>query len=273
MRAHLPAIAALAALLVSAGSSAAQWPDRPSPNTPRLPDGKPNLLAPASRTADGRPDLSGIWNVGTLDYYMDLATGLKPGVVQPTPWAAAVKKQRMDRDHIDDPYALCLPMGVPRINFRSELKIVQTTSLTLFLYETYVGMMFRQVFTDGRPLPVPVETQPTWLGYSIGRWDGDTFVVETVGLRDGGWLSTRETWPHSDALRVTERFRRKDFGHMDVSVTIDDPKAYARPWTNTVPMTLRPDTELLEAFCDNQLAILQHFRDDPPPPEPPSPRD
>jgi hypothetical protein len=133
-------------------------------------------------------------------------------------------------------------------------------------------MMFRQVFTDGRALPQAEESEPTWLGYSVGRWEGDTFVVQTTGLRDGGWLSTRETWPHSDALVVTERFLRRDFGHMDLSVTLDDPKAFVKPWTNTVAMTLRPDTELLEAFCDNQQAIMQHFRSDPPPPEPPSPR-
>ena len=265
------AIAAFAALLVT-GSAGAQWLNQPSPDTPRLSDGRPNLSAPVARTADGHPDLSGIWTTGTLDYFMDLTTGLEPGEVQLTPWAAAVRKQRMDRRHVDDPLASCLPAGVPRINFRSELKIVPTPSLTVFLYETYVGMMFRQVFTDGRSLPEAIESAPTWLGYSVGRWDGDTFVVETTGLRDGGWLSTRVTYPHSDALHVTERFRRTDFGHMNLTVTIDDPKAYVKPWTNTIAMTLRPDTELLEAFCDNQLAIQQHFRIDPPPPEPPSPR-
>jgi hypothetical protein len=272
MRAAGTAVLTLLVLLAS-GSSSAQWLNHPTPGTPRLPDGKPNLSAPVGRTADGRPDLSGIWSAGTLDYYMDLTHGLKPGDVQLTPWAAAIRKQRMDRDHIDDPYAFCLPMGVPRINFRNEFKIVQTPLLTLLLYETYVGMMFRQVFTDGRALPDPGDSEPTWLGYSVGRWDGDTFVVETTGLRDRGWLSTRESHPHSDALRVTERFRRTDFGHMDLTVTIDDRKAFVKPWTNTIRMTLRPDTELLEAFCDNQLAIMQHFRNDPPPPEPPSPRD
>jgi hypothetical protein len=271
MRAQGMVIAVVTALLVP-GVTAAQWLNQRSPGTPRLPDGKPDLSAPVARTADGHADLSGIWNAGTLDYYMDLTSGLNPGEVQLTAWAAGVRKQRMDRDHVDDPYAFCLPLGVPRINFRSEMKIVQTPPLTLFLYETYAGMTFRQVFTDGRPLPPAAESLPTWLGYSVGHWDGDAFVVETTGLRDGGWLSTREAYPHSDALRVTERFRRKDFGHMDIVVTIDDPKAYAKPWTNTVPMTLRPDTELLEAFCDNQLAIVQHFRNDPPPPEPPSPR-
>jgi len=248
MRAQCTAIATLAALLVSSPGSA-QWLNQPTPGTPRLPDGKPNLSAPVSRTADGHPDLSGIWSAGTLDYYMDLSTGMKPGAVQLTHWAAGIRKQRMDRDHIDDPYAFCLPLGVPRINFRSEFKIVQTPLLTLLLYETYVGMMFRQVFTDGRPLPRAVDSEPTWLGYSVGRWDGDTFVVETTGLRDRGWLSTREAHPHSDALHVTERFGRRDFGHMELTVTIDDPQVYTKPWVSRDRMPLKrlpDDTDFLE---------------------------
>lgn len=250
----------------------AQWLEYRSAATPRLPDGAPNLAAPAPRTADGRPDLSGIWNAGTLDFYQDLAKGLKPEDVQLTPWAEAVRKQRVDRDHVDDPYSLCLPPGVPRINVRAELKIVSTPGLTLFLYELYGGMTFRQIFTDGRALPSLTEALPTWLGYSVGRWDGDTFVVQTTGFRDNGWLSTATALPHSDALKVTERFVRRDFGHMDLIVTIDDPKAFVKPWTNTIPMRLRPDTELLEAVCENQRELLEHYRTDPPPPEPPSPR-
>lgn len=229
MRASMTPIAVLAVLLVFSGHTGAQWLKHPSPNTPRLPDGSPNLSAPTPRTPDGRPDLSGIWNAPTTEYYHDLAKGLPPGVVQLTPWAAAVRKQRVDRDHVDDPYAFCLPLGVPRINFRGELKIVQTSQLTLFLYETYTGQTFRQIFTDGRPLPSAAESVTTWLGYSVGRWEGDTFVVETTGFRDGGWLSTTEAHPHSDALRVIERFRRKDFGHLDLTVTIDDAKAFVRP--------------------------------------------
>ncbi len=249
----------------------AQWLHYPTVGTPRLPDGKPNLSAPAPRLPDGRPDLSGIWSVGNQLYFHDLAAGLKPGEVVLTPWAAAVRKQRMDRDHVDDPYSQCLPLGVPRIDTRSEFKIVQTPGLTVFLHEMYVGMTFRQVFTDGRPLPKPGDTEPTWLGYSVGRWDGDSFVVDTTGFRDGGWLSAREAYPHSDALHVTERFRRTDFGHMELTVSIDDPKAFVKPWTNKIALRLTPDTELLEAFCDNQTIILKHWSTDAPPPEPPSP--
>jgi hypothetical protein len=134
-------------------------------------------------------------------------------------------------------------------------------------------MMFRQVFTDGRPMLKAGEQEPTWLGYSVGRWDGDTFVVDTTGFRDGGWLSAREAYPHSDALHVIERWRRTDFGHMELTITIDDPKAYVKPWTNKVPLVLLPDTELLEAFCDNQMTILKQWSYKPPPPEPPSPRE
>lgn len=272
VRRRLAALGAAAVLLLPLRDATAQWLNHPNPTTPRLPDGSPNPAAPAPRSADGRPDLSGIWNAGTLEFYQDLAKGLQPQNVQLTPWAAAVRKQRVDRDHVDDPYALCLPPGVPRINFRAELKIVPTPGLTIFLYELYGGMTFRQVFTDGRPLPSLAEALPTWLGYSVGRWDGDAFVVETTGFRDNGWLSTTNALPHSDALKVTERFVRKDFGHMDLTVTIDDPKAFLKPWTTTVPMRLRPDTELLEAVCENQRELLEHYRTDPPPPEPPSPR-
>jgi hypothetical protein len=129
--------------------------------------------------------------------------------------------------------------------------------------------MFRQVFTDGRPLPAVAE--PTWLGYSVGKWEGDVFVVETNGLRDAGWLDTRRARPHSDVLRITERFRRADFGHMELLITIDDPKAYFKPWAVKTALVLTPDTELVEAFCDSHEKTMEHRRIDPPPPEPPSP--
>jgi hypothetical protein len=188
-----------------------------------------------------------------------------------TPWAAGVQKQRESRDHVDDPHALCLPPGVPRINFSAGgFKILVTAGVTAFLHETEVGMIFRQVFTDGRPLP-PADSEPTWLGYSVGRFDGDTFVVETTGLRDRGWLDARKGRPHSNAARITERFRRVKFGHLILSITIDDPKAYQKPWTVTTALTLRPDTELLESFCEGQQKTLEHRVVDPAPPEPPSP--
>jgi hypothetical protein len=229
--------------------------------------------------ADGRPDLSGIWAAECSLYgrdgcfirglFFDLARDLKPSDVEMTPWASAIQAQRENRDHIDDPYGYCLPPGVPRIDFSGgPFKMLRGPQVTAFLYETLVGMIFRQVFTDGRPLPAVGE--PTWLGYSVGRWDGDAFVVDTTGFRDGGWLDTRKARPHSDALHVTERFQRTDFGHMALTVTIDDPKAYVRPWSVRTVLSLLPDTELLESFCDSHDKTMEHRRITPPPPEPPS---
>jgi hypothetical protein len=274
------ALATLAAALLLASPARAQWVNYPTPGTPRLPDGQPNLSAAAPKTSDGRPDLSGIWVAEcalygrdacfTRSLLFDLAKDLKPEDVQMTPWASAIQAQRESREHVDDPYGYCLPPGVPRMDFSGgPFKVLQTPGVTAFLYETLVGMIFRQVFTDGRPLPAP--GQPTWLGYSIGRWDGDTFVVDTNGLKDGGWLDTKKGRPHSDALRVTERFRRTDFGHMELILTIDDPKAYLKPWTVKAALNLLPDTELLEAFCDSHEKTMEHRRVTPPLPEPPSP--
>jgi hypothetical protein len=258
----------------------AQWLNYPTPGTPRLPDGKPDLAAPAPRAADGRPDLSGIWaaecavygrdSCFTRSLFFNLAKDLKPDDVQMTPWAAQIQAQRESRNHVDDPYGYCLPPGTPRINFGGgPFRILRAPNVTALLYETLVGMTFRQVFTDGRPLPDV--TEPTWLGYSVGRWDGDTFIVETTGFKDGGWLDTLKGRPHSDALRVTERFRRIDFGHLELTITIDDPKAFLKPWTVTAPLMLLPDTELVEAFCDSHGQTMTH-RQVQPVPEPPSPR-
>jgi hypothetical protein len=258
----------------------AQWLNHPSPDIPRLPGGAPNLSAPAPKTSDGTPDLSGIWAAECAIYgldacftqglFFDLAKDLSPPDVQMTPWAAGVQAQREARNHVDDPYGYCLPPGTPRITFSGgPFKILHTKQVTVFLYETIAGMTFRQVLTDGRSLPPPNE--PTWLGYSVGRWDGEVFVVETTGFRDLGWLDTRKARPHSDALRVTERFRRTDFGHMQLTITIDDKKAFLKPWTVQTRLTLLPDTELVEAFCDGHDKTMEHRRIEAVT-EPPSPR-
>jgi len=263
----------------------AQWLNYPTPGVPRLPDGKPNLKAPVPRMADGKPNLSGVWDArcyseeclqsgaplagGASPLFMDLAQSLKASDIELTPWAAGIQAQRVNRDHVDDPYGYCLLPGVPRINFIGTLKIIPTAQVTVFLYETAANLAFRQVFTDGRPLPEISEH--TWLGYSIGKWEGDTFVVETTGLKDGGWLDTLKARPHSDALRVTERLRRTDFGHMELTITINDPKAYIKPWTVKTALNLVADGELLEGSCDNHDKSMEHRRMSPPPPEPPSP--
>ncbi|MBV8730733.1 MAG: hypothetical protein JO336_13095 [Acidobacteriia bacterium] len=272
-------LVAVTSVLFSATAVSAQWLSYPTPGIPRLPDGKANLAAPGPRTADGRPDLSGIWAVEcniygrdacfTRSIFFDLAKDLKPDDVQMTPWAAGLAMQRQSRNHVDDPYGYCMPPGFPRIDYAGgAFKILPSSGVTAFLYETLVGLTFRQVFTDGRPLPAPAE--PSWLGYSVGYWDKDTFVVDTVGLKDGGWIDTQKGRPNSDALHVTERFRRTDFGHMDLAITIDDPKAYLKPWTATTKLFLQPDTELLESFCDSHGKTMEH-RQVTQTPEPPSP--
>jgi len=271
MRSALLAFAVLATLSATAH---AQWLNYPTPGMVRLANGRPNLAAPAPRAVDGKPDLSGLWQAacgftnGCAGFF-DLAFDLEPAAVQMTPWAAAIQKQRVDRDHIDDPYGYCLPMGVPRMTVSAPFKILVTPGVTAILAETAVGMVFRQVFTDGRPLPAVIE--PTWLGYSIGRWDGDVFVVESTGFRDAGWLDTRKARPHSDALHVTERFQRTDLGHTALTVTVDDPKAYLKPWTIKMSLNQMADTEMIESFCDTQTTIMSHWAVTPPPPEPHSP--
>jgi hypothetical protein len=267
--------ATLIALLALTSSGRAQWIGYPTPGIPRLADGRPDLSAPAPRTHDGRPDLSGMWASPCLDCgagqrrYFDLALGLKPGEVVMTPWAAAIQKQRASRELVDDPFGYCLPPGVPRTHFViGSFRIISNPSVTALLHETAAGPMFRQIFTDGRPLPMV--TERAWLGYSIGKWDGDTLVAETAGFRDGGWLD-RSGHPHSDALRVIERFRRRDFGHIDLAITIDDPKAYLKPWTFTTVLTYHADWEILESFCENHDKTMEHRKITPPPPEPPSP--
>jgi hypothetical protein len=256
-----------ACLLASATAvvTHAQWLKVTLPDTPRTRDGKPNLSAPAPKTKGNRPDLSGIWWVpnhgieGLADpppkYLVNLAADLKPEDFPILPWADRLSKERAAEFGKDAPFARCLPLPVPTI-FTEPLpfKILQTPALTAILFESQGR--YRQIFTDGRPLPK--DPQPTWLGYSVGKWERDTFTVETVGFNDHSWLDARGH-PHTDALRVTERFRRPDFGHIELQATIDDPKAYSRPWTVTIPFELMPDTELLEQVCNENEKDVPHL--------------
>ena len=261
-------------LLACSTMVSAQWLNYPTPGIPRLPDGKPNLTAPTPKTADGKPDLSGIWTKDApnpLDYFYDLAKDLKPDDVIMTPWAQGIATQREARNHVDDPWGYCLvPPGVPRIDVAppNAIKILQTPPVTALLYDLDTGPTFRQVHTDGRPLPDNPE--PTWLGYSVGRWEGDVLVVESSGFRDGGWIDTQRARPHSDAMHVTERIHRTNVGRMEMTITIDDPKAFVKPWTARVPFRLLVDTELLEGSCEGHQKTLEHRRIDPAPAEPPS---
>jgi hypothetical protein len=235
----------LIALLLVAAPAAAQWLKYPTAGIPRHADGRPNLDAPAPRTADGRPDISGLWrHVNIL--IGDIAAGQPPGFVPYQPWAEKLYKERRANESRDDPTANCIVGGVPRSDLVPyPFKILQMSGMTLVLYEAVHS--YRQIFTDGRPFPE--DMNPTWFGYSVGRWEGDAFVVETKGFNDKGWLDNAGK-PATDALRVTERFVRKSFGSMDIVITIDDPKAYTKPWTVTQPLAFQADTELLEYICN-----------------------
>jgi hypothetical protein len=186
---------------------------------------------------------------------MNLAAGLKPDDVPYQPWAKALAEQRQSALHKDDPLAQCMPPGVPRVNtsMYHPFKILQMPHELVMLYETSTNEIFREVYTDGRPLPK--DPQPSWKGYSVGRWDGDTMVVDTIGFNARGWIDTEKGRPQTEALHVTERFRRLDVGHMQIDVTIDDPKAYTHPWSATIQVNLLPDTELIESVCENQRGV------------------
>jgi hypothetical protein len=249
MRASLVPVAAASLVCLLSAPAIAQWINYPTPGIPRLPDGKPNLSAPAPRTADGKPDLSGIWRAGrTGEYGFDynVAQNLKPGGVQP--WAEALRLQRVQDFRKDSPLARCLPVSVPFLNFRGMSRIVQTPGLIVMLHES-PNSPHRTIFTDGRELPK--DPNPTWLGYSVGHWEQDTLVVDSAGFNDRGWLDVGGH-PQTETLRITERLRRRDVGHMDYELTLDDPKTFTKPVTLRADKTLAPDTELLEDICENE---------------------
>jgi hypothetical protein len=252
--AYKPVIVFGGLLCFTSLSLRAQWLNYRAPGVPSSADGKVNLTAPTPKTPDGKSDLSGVWESDT-GYFYDLAKDLEPGEVIMQPWAKTMQAQREGKDHQDDPLSDCMPPGVPRINMSANnmphpFKIVQTQALVVLLYETSANSTFRQVFLDDRPLPK--DPQPTWLGYSIGRWEGNTLVVETMGFNGRSWVDTAKGHPQTEAAHVTERFTRPDFGHLEIEITIDDPKAYAKPWRATVPVHLLPDTDLIETYCENE---------------------
>jgi len=223
----------------------AQWMNYPNQRIPRTPDGKPNLSAPVPKRADGKPDLSGIWK-GNPKYMINITSDLKPDDVSFQPWAAAEYKRRRDTESKDDPSSRCLPLSIPlRNTITSPFKILDTPDEVVMLYE---GQRPRQIFLDGRPLPE--DPDPSWDGYSVGKWEGDDLVVHSNGFNGKEWL---DIWGHptSDALHIIERYHRKDFGSMSLQITIDDPKTYTKPWTVMEQLHLLPDTELLEAVCEN----------------------
>lgn len=238
------------AVLTASIPSYAQWPRMASPKLPRTANGKVDLNAPAPRAADGHPDLSGLWEMypetGMPKLLLNLAADLKPGEVSFQPWAEALYKERQANNSKDHPGARCLPSGIPeKDTVPAPYKIIQTPGLIVFLYESRT--IFRQIFTDGRSLPS--DPNPAWQGYSIGHWDGDTLVVETTGFQDQGWLDMAGH-PGSEDLHVFEGFTRRDLGHMDLQITINDPKTYTKPWTVNAKIHLLPDDELIESICE-----------------------
>jgi hypothetical protein len=269
----------------------AQWPSYPTRGAPKLPDGKPNLDAPAPRTVDGKPDLSGIWEFvdgnralrppgapGTAtapsrtpappvastplipfpfgpSQFFNIGSTLKDGLPF-TPWAAAVRKERLENNAKDNPDAHCLPMGLMQFHTHPQpRRIVQTPNLMVIIYEANYGL--RQILLDGRPLPSN-DPDPWWYGYSAGHWEGDTLVVETTGFRDDVWLDV-EGSPLTSTGKMTERFRRPNFGHLEIEITVEDPKAYSKPWTVKINQRIMLNTEMIEFICDENEKSDAHL--------------
>jgi hypothetical protein len=245
-------IVAAGLVSMTTGLLSAQWIRHPTAGIPRTQDGRPNLSAPVPRGADGKPVLAGLWRPSP-GLAGDITRGMKGGTVPYQPWALELFNRRQADDSRDDPTAKCIVGGVPRSDFVPyPLKILQVPGMVVILYEAIHS--YRQIFTDGRELPR--DPNPAWFGYSVGRWDGDAFVVTSAGFNDDVWLDNAGR-PATAQLRVAERFIRRDFGRMDIEITIDDRKAYTKPWTVTQRLVFQPDTELLEYICDENNKYFQ----------------
>jgi len=289
------------ALAAITAPASAQWPSYQTRNVPRNADGTVNRTAPAPKTADGKPDLSGLWEI----YLSSIAPPPAPGQASPSrslqdqadgsgnqlgieeggpppdpnappratffdiganikgglpfqPWARDLRAQRMADNQKDNPDAHCLPMGFMQLHGHPQpRKIVQTPDLIVIMYEGNQGL--RQIFLDGRPLPtVDDNLQPWWYGYSVGHWERDTLVVESVGFREDGWLDVYGS-PLTDKGKLTERWRRPDYGHLEIDITVDDPKAYTKPFTVRVSQQLTVDQELIEFICNENEKSSQHY--------------
>jgi hypothetical protein len=272
----------IAAIVLATVATSAQWLNYPTPGLPRTKDGKPNLTAPMPRSRDGRPDLSGVWHVqphsraemkrlfgdnadavevpgmeiDTVSKYgINILIDFKPGDEPIRKDVAAEINRRNQVSSGLDTLSRCLPASIPLATLLSEVtKIVQTPGLTLVMHE--LDNATRQIYTDGRPLPV--DPNPSWLGYSIGRWDDDTLVVETVGFNGKASLDIMGH-PRSESMRTTERYRRRDVGHLDVEITFDDPVVYTKPFTIKVTHLLQADTDILEYFCNENERDQVHL--------------
>jgi hypothetical protein len=278
----------LALVLALAAAPGAQWPLFKRADVPRLPDGSVDLSAPAPAFLDGKPDLSGVWeNPGwregaaasesisgtggapstrsaenvrarapSIAAFFEIAS-MVPGGLPYQPWARDLKNKRTAENAKDNPDAYCLPLGNMQLHLHPQpRKIIQSKNEIVILYEGNAGI--RQIFIDGRPLPSG-DLQPWWFGYSTGQWDGNTLVVQTSGFRDGGWLDVNGS-PLTDAGKTTERFRRLNYGTLEIEVTVDDAKAYTRPWTVKFNQRLMPDDELIEFICQENERSTPHFK-------------
>ena len=257
-------------LAVATTSANAQWLNFPDPRTPSTKDGKPNLSAKMPRTYNGKPDLSGVWQLepppaGEIEriygdfitlfrvegddprtfskYFFNLLVDFKPEEQPIRPEATALTLKR--RQAMDSPSSHCLPLALPAVHFLPfPFKMFQAPDAIAIYYEA--DGAFRQIHTDGRKLPM--EPFPSWMGYSTGKWQGDTLVVDTAGFNDTAWLDAFGH-PRSEALRVQERFHRRDFGHMDVQVTVEDSNVLTKPVTVKFTEVLVPNSDILEHFC------------------------
>jgi len=257
-----------------------QWLDYPTPGVPRTPDGKPNLTAPAPRTADGKPDLSGMYGWITIGpqcgakctdtqisrEFINIASSLKNRLPY-QPWAAELVKKRSIEQGLD-PNVHCMPRDAPRIWTDDYYKrVFEVPGRVIILTER--NMQYRQIFTDGRPLPK--DPNPTWNGYSVGHWEGDTLVVETIGFRDDLWLDAAGN-PLTEQAKMTEHIRRPNFGTLEVEITIDDPKAYTAPWTVKINQPLVLDSELIDYYCLENERDSKHMREQDQPISTPAPQ-
>ncbi len=269
--------------VIFAAALLAQWLNYPAPNVPRLPNGKVDLAAKAPRTRDGKPDLSGVWQTelepadviksragndaakfivpgddpNTFSrYFFDLLSDFNADTSPMRPAAVEYMRTRPARA-AGNPGGGCLPHGLPMSDLMSyaPFKIVQTPGMVAVLYE--LDNNFRQIYMDGRPLPK--DPQPTWGGYSVGRWEGDTLVVDATGFTDRMKLDVAGH-PHSETMRLQERFRRRDFGHLDVTITVDDPVWYTKPFTVKTTEILLPDSDVLETVCSENEKDGSHLR-------------
>ena len=253
----------------------AQWLNYPDPRTPRTKEGKPNLTAPAPR-ANGKPDLSGLWEADVtprseLDavlgaaffdlqvdvprlnkYVVNLLWDFKPADDPSRPETLALLKQRSNETI---PGSHCLPNSIPITPLLLPFKIVQTPQQMVMIFEHYDPP--RQIYTDGRSMPKSLD--PSWAGYSIGKWQGDTMIVESAGFNGKTWLDAAGH-PRGASAHLTERYRRPDFGHLSIDFTVDDPQNYKRPFTVKLPFHLIPDSDVLEAVCTENEKDEAHVR-------------